>query len=59
MKLEYIENSPYIVGGYNNEELGYMTDYLISLGEHVDIVYPNQLKRNYITKLNNILKKYE
>lgn len=59
MKLEYIENSPYIVGGYNNEELGYMTDYLISLGEHVEIVYPEQLKRNYITKLNNILKKYE
>ncbi len=36
----------------------YMTDYLISLGEHVEICLSGQLKRNYITKLNNILKKY-
>lgn len=59
MKLEYIEDVPYITGGYNIEELGYMTDYLISLGEHVEIIYPKQLKENYIGKLKSILNKYE
>ncbi|WP_278249955.1 hypothetical protein [Staphylococcus nepalensis] len=41
MKLEYIEGVPYITGGYNIEELGYMTDYLISLGERIEIIHPN------------------
>ena len=43
MKLEYIDDIPYITGRYNEEELGYMPHYLISLGENVEIIYPNQL----------------
>lgn len=42
MELQYIDGSPYIVGGYNIDELDYMTHYLMSLGTHVDIIYPEQ-----------------
>ncbi|WP_231293929.1 helix-turn-helix transcriptional regulator [Bacillus safensis] len=37
MRLEIIDQIPYIVGGYNQEELSYMTHYLMSFGKHVKI----------------------
>lgn len=59
MNLEYIKGTPYITGGYNIEELDYMVNYLIALGENVHIIYPKQLKEAYLNKLNNIIDKYE
>lgn len=59
MSLEYIEDKPFIVGGYNEGELQYMIDYLISLGENVKILYPESLKINYMTKLKAILNQYQ
>lgn len=59
MSLEYISDKPYITGGYHENELQYMVDYLISLGENVKIIYPEMLKTNYINKLNAILAQYE
>ncbi|WP_436879495.1 hypothetical protein [Staphylococcus gallinarum] len=59
MSLEYVEDKPFIVGGYNEGELQYMIDYLISLGENVKILYPESLKINYMTKLKAILNQYQ
>lgn len=59
MELVYIDDVPYITGGYNEEELTYMVQYLISLGEHVKIIYPEQLKNSYINKLKSILNMYK
>lgn len=58
MRLEIIENTPYIVGGYNQEELSYMTHYLISFGKHVKIEYPDELKESYLTQLQEMVDQY-
>lgn len=58
MELQYIDGSPYIVGGYNIDELDYMTHYLMSLGTHVDIIYPEQLKKSYLHKMQSIIARY-
>ncbi|WP_110487420.1 helix-turn-helix transcriptional regulator [Bacillus altitudinis] len=58
MRLEIIENTPYIVGGYNQEELSYMTHYLISFGKHVKIEYPDELKESYLTQLQEMMDQY-
>ncbi|MEP9853015.1 WYL domain-containing protein [Staphylococcus aureus] len=59
MELTYIEGTPYITGGYNIEELDYMVHYLISLGENVEILYPEQLKHSYLNKMRSIIEKYK
>ncbi|MCG7338359.1 WYL domain-containing protein [Staphylococcus sp. ACRSN] len=59
MTLEYIDNKPYIVGGYNQSEFQYMIDYLISLGENVKIIYPNKLINGYLNKVRSLINKYE
>lgn len=59
MRLAEMDGQPHIVGGYNASELGYMTNYLISLGEDVAVIYPKALKQNVVAKLKEILKQYE
>ena len=58
MTLKIENNIPYIIGGYNQEELAYMTHYLISLGKHVIIEEPQQLKDSYKKQLKELLDKY-
>lgn len=58
MRLETIDDTPYIVGGYNQEELSYMTHYLISFGKHVKIEYPDELKESYLTQLQEMMDQY-
>ena len=59
MKLEEIDNQPYMIGSFNKEELDYMVHYLIGLGDNVKIEYPKLLKNAYIKKLKEILNKYK
>ncbi|MGM0815114.1 helix-turn-helix transcriptional regulator [Bacillus zhangzhouensis] len=58
MRLEIVDDTPYIVGGYNQEELSYMTHYLISFGKHVKIEYPDELKKSYLTQLQEMMDQY-
>lgn len=58
MRLEIIDQIPYIVGGYNQEELSYMTHYLMSFGKHVKIEYPDELKESYLNLLREVINKY-
>ncbi|MCY7495358.1 helix-turn-helix transcriptional regulator [Bacillus safensis] len=58
MRLEIIDQIPYIVGGYNQEELSYMTHYLMSFGKHVKIEYPDELKESYLNQLQEVIDKY-
>ena len=59
MHLEYIDHIPFIIGFYNEDELEYMIRYLISLGQNVKIIYPAQLKTNYLNALKSIISSYE
>lgn len=59
MTLETIDQVPYITGSYNQEELAYMTHYLITFGEHVTIEYPEQLKNSYLQQLQTIIARYQ
>lgn len=58
MRLEIIDHIPYIVGGYNQEELSYMTHYLMSFGKHVKIEYPDELKESYLNQLREVIDQY-
>ncbi|MBS4743237.1 transcriptional regulator [Bacillus safensis] len=58
MRLEIIDQIPYIMGGYNQEELSYMTHYLMSFGKHVKIEYPDELKESYLNQLREVIDKY-
>ncbi|MCM2989854.1 WYL domain-containing protein [Bacillus safensis] len=58
MKLEVIDGAPYITGGYNQEELSYMTHYFIGFGKHVKIEYPEELKESYLNQLREIIDQY-
>ncbi|PRR90769.1 MULTISPECIES: helix-turn-helix transcriptional regulator [unclassified Bacillus (in: firmicutes)] len=58
MRLEIMDDTPYIVGGYNQEELSYMTHYLISFGKHVKIEYPDELKESYLNQLQEMIDQY-
>ncbi len=59
MQLEYIDNTPYIIGKYNERELNYLVKYLITLGENVIILDTKQLKEKYIQTLTSILENYK
>lgn len=58
MRLEIIDQIPYIVGGYNQEELSYMTHYLMSFGKQVKIEYPDELKESYLNQLREVIDQY-
>ncbi|OUZ10381.1 helix-turn-helix transcriptional regulator [Bacillus pumilus] len=58
MRLEIVDDTPYIIGGYNQEELSYMTHYLITFGKHVKIEYPDELKESYLTQLQEMIDQY-
>ncbi|RAU58397.1 helix-turn-helix transcriptional regulator [Bacillus safensis] len=58
MRLEIIDQIPYIMGGYNQEELSYMNHYLMSFGKHVKIEYPEELKESYLNQLREVIDKY-
>ncbi|MES1034310.1 helix-turn-helix transcriptional regulator [Bacillus pumilus] len=58
MRLEIVDDTPYIMGGYNQEELSYMTHYLITFGKHVKIEYPDELKESYLIQLQEMIDQY-
>ena len=58
MRLEVIDEIPYISGNYNEEELSYMTHYLMNFGKHVTIEYPAALKSSYLKQLEEIMESY-
>ncbi|WP_144502895.1 helix-turn-helix transcriptional regulator [Bacillus pumilus] len=58
MRLEIVDDTPYIMGGYNEEELSYMTHYLITFGKHVKIEYPDELKESYLIQLQEMIDQY-
>lgn len=58
MRLEIVDDTPYIMGGYNQEELSHMTHYLITFGKHVKIEYPDELKESYLTQLQEMIDQY-
>ena len=49
----------YLVGGYHEEELGYMTHYLVSLGRHVVVEAPKELQDCVQTEYRRILAQYD
>ncbi|MGX7025945.1 helix-turn-helix transcriptional regulator [Vagococcus hydrophili] len=59
MELHYKDDAFYLVGKYNNEHLDYLVQYLISLGKHVTILSPNNLKEVYLNELHQIINSYE
>mgnify|MGYP000733910534 CR=1 FL=1 len=48
MKLEEIDNQPYMIGSFNKEELDYMVHYLIGLGDNVKIEYPELVNYSHL-----------
>lgn len=58
MKVEHHAGKIYLKGKYNKEELHYLVDYLISLGNDVKVLVPAELQQAYLAKLRVILKKY-
>ena len=56
MKLEMIEGIPYVTGGYNQEELSYMTHYLVSFGKELVIEFPKSLKKSYQKELREMME---
>lgn len=58
MNIVHDAGKIYLQGKYNREELHYLVDYLISLGSDVQVLQPSELKKNYLTKLKQIMKKY-
>lgn len=58
MSLEIKDGISYIVGGYNQKELPYMTHYLLRFGNSITVEYPEELKDSYLKELQLILKKY-
>lgn len=59
MHLTQKEGNFYIEGGYNKEELTYMTQYLISMGKHVYVEYPEELQKSVQKELAFIQRMYE
>lgn len=49
----------YLDGKYNREELHYLVNYLISLGNNVKIIYPDELKESYLNQLKEIVQQYD
>ena len=58
MRLVIENNESFIVGSYNNEHLDYMVQYLVSLGKHVEVLSPKELKESYLNELKLILQSY-
>ena len=48
MRLEEIDNQPYMIGSFNKEELDYMVHYLIGLGDNVKIEYPELVNYSHL-----------
>lgn len=59
MSLEEKDGMAYLVGGYHEEELGYMTHYLVSLGRHVVVEAPKELRDSVQAEYRQILAQYE
>lgn len=54
MVLEEIDGIAYIVGGYNQAELGYMINYLLSFGKNMTVEYPAALRKEYLKQLQEM-----
>lgn len=58
MSLKSIKNDDYIIGKFNESELSFLTNYFLGFGEHIKILEPEQLKKEYVNKLHDILNSY-
>lgn len=47
-----------LFGGYNSDEYEYMLSYLLSYGTEVTVLEPDELRKGYVKKLNEILNRY-
>ncbi|KAF1302302.1 MULTISPECIES: helix-turn-helix transcriptional regulator [Enterococcus] len=59
MQLEEKDGKVYIIGGYNQEELAYMTHYFISFGRNVLVEYPEELKESVLSEVHLLLADYQ
>lgn len=59
MVLEEIDGIAYIVGGYNQAELGYMINYLLSFGKNMTVEYPAALRKEYLKQLQEMMSRYD
>ncbi|MEG0731208.1 MAG: WYL domain-containing protein [Vagococcus sp.] len=59
MSLKIEDGISYIVGAYNDEHLPFLVQYLVSLGKHVTIEYPEKLKQCYLEELKTIISFYK
>lgn len=58
LKLEEKDAHIYLVGGYNQSELEYMTNYLIGFGNNLKIESPVQLQTAYLDTLKKMFNQY-
>lgn len=59
MELVQEEGQYYIVGGYHQDELEYMVQYLVGLGNRVYVLKPEELRNSYLKRLKEIISQYE
>lgn len=58
MSLKTESNQLFMVGGYSQNEFSYMIEYLISLGNNVKIIYPQELKDGYLKEVQRMISQY-
>lgn len=58
MRLEEYDGKHFLVGNYNSEQLEYLTQYLISFGKQVKILYPDELISKYKLEILEMLNSY-
>lgn len=58
MSLKTEGNQLFMVGGYNKNEFSYMIEYLISLGNNVKIIHPQELKDGYLKAVQQMIAQY-
>lgn len=58
MQIIHETGNAYLQGMYNEEELHYLVDYLVSLGSGVKVLEPQELKQGYLAKLKEIMARY-
>lgn len=58
MRLEEYDGKYFLVGNYNDEQLEYLTQYLISFRKQVKILYPDELISKYKLEILEMLNSY-
>lgn len=59
MEIKEKNDTYYLIGHYNQQELEYMVQYLLKLGPEVKIIKPKELKQAYLKQVKNILHFYK